>query len=186
MCLDLTRRHGCCSGGALAPPHRGGAALGEIPRSSPPQAGTPWPLGIPNVRLRTTVPSRFTSGHSVTELLATYVECVPASCASRVASLPPPAARPAGGRIRQSRIPAVGGCRRWWDRRNPSGWADPRRRAAWLVARVPAGLVRRAPRAWRGSPLRPARPRGFMKPVLSIPVSSSNRAVGCRIPSSSS
>ena len=50
----------------------------------------------------------------------------------------------------------------------PMGWADLRRRAALLVARVPAGLVRHAPRALRASPLGPARLRGFMKPVQCI------------------
>ena len=38
------------------------------------------------------------------------------------------------------------------------GWADRRRRAALLVAHVPAGLVRYTPCALRGSPLGPARP----------------------------
>src|SRR3989338_259232 len=51
------------------------------------------------------------------------------------------------------------------------GWGGPPpppppRPAALLVARVPGVLVRHAPRAWRASRLGPARPRGFMKPVL--------------------
>ena len=46
------------------------------------------------------------------------------------------------------------------------GWAEPCRRAALLVARV-LHRVRHAPRALRGLRLSPARPRGFMRPVLS-------------------
>ena len=41
------------------------------------------------------------------------------------------------------------------------GWADPRRRTALLVARVPGILVCYAPRALRGLRLGPARPCGY-------------------------
>ena len=46
------------------------------------------------------------------------------------------------------------------------GWADLCRRAALLVTYVLVFRVRCAPRALRGSHLGPARPRGFMRPVL--------------------
>ena len=58
--------------------------------------------------------------------------------------------------------PAMAACRR-----NPTGWADPRRRAALLVARVLVVRVRHAPRAWRGLRLGPARPRGMLLGALS-------------------
>jgi len=51
--------------------------------------------------------------------------------------------------------------------RRTQGWADRRRPAALLVARVPGILVRHAPPALRASPLGPARPREVMKGALS-------------------